>query len=192
MKRKFSARNLLIISWVVLVVFCLLFIRQSINNSKLNNLVVALERKVALEDGNKRYEALKSEKEKIGDEALKYLSWQFVLKGQIEQSRDIIINKLNKIKDHKQNKELQNLFYYNLGLSHTLTMDFGSAINAFETALRFDPKDAQSCYNLGLLNSTYGKETKKAIRYYKRYLEIAPTGTKADAVKDRIKALENK
>jgi tetratricopeptide (TPR) repeat protein len=195
-KEKFLSfiATLFAISWISLAVFGFLFIRERAKNTKLKKTIIAWEEKANYADEDtRRYEELRKEKDKWQEGALNYLEWQFVLKGQVEQSRQRVIKQLNKIKDPQKSKELQNLIYYNLGLSYTLTTDFASSINAFEEALRFDPKDAQSYYNLGLLYSTYGRNVKKAIRCYKKYLElISPSDVKSEEVKERIRGLEKK
>ena len=73
-----------------------------------------------------------------------------------------------------------------------MAVDFKQAIGAYELAVKFNPEDAESYYNLGLLYSTYRQSPKKAIKYYNKYLEFAPKGDKVEAVRERIVTLEGK
>ena len=182
---------LFILSWSALVIFVFLFVNTRAQNSQLKNLFSLLEQKiVSLSNEAKQYKESRIEKNKWEEDALSYLQWQFVIKDQVAQAGQRLKEQIEKIKDMKKNKELTGLLYYNLGLNYTFATDFSSAINAFEEALRLDAKDALSYYNLGLLYSTYHQEPKKAVKYYKKYLELVPSGPKVDEVKERIKSLE--
>ncbi|MFZ2938296.1 MAG: hypothetical protein WA066_06310 [Candidatus Omnitrophota bacterium] len=184
---------LFIITWGSVAFMGILFVNARIQNSKLKDSAAALEKRLA--DLNKsidKYEEFRKKEEQVQKEALDYLQWQFVLRDQVTQANQRLGDNVNKIKNLSTDKALLNLLYYNLGLSFTLSVDFESAIKAFEDALRFDPKDAQTCYNLGLLYATNNKNIDKAVKYYKRYLELAPKGAKTDEVKQMINILEKR
>ena len=179
---------LFIFSWLALAIFGVLFVRVRIKNLQLKDEVKILEK-------NSRQlmqEAMLNQKKRqVNEGALDYLEWQFVLKDQVDNGLKQLKARVNAATALKKDKPLLSLLYYNLGLSFTLAMDFNSAIAAFEDAVGQDPKDALSFYNLGLLCSTYRQDPKKAIKYYKKYLELAPANSpKSQEVKRRIEGME--
>lgn len=184
---------LFIVTWGSVAFMGLLFVNARIQNLKLKDSVAALEKRLAdLDKSIEKYEEFRKKEEQVQKEALDFLQWQFVLRDQVTQANQRLGDNVNKIKNLSTDKALLNLLYYNLGLSFTLSVDFESAIKAFGEALRFDPKDAQTCYNLGLLYATNNKDTDKAIKHYKRYLELVPKGAKTDEVKQMINILEKR
>lgn len=184
---------LFVIAWSCVAFAGFLFVNARIQNLKLKDSVAALEKRLAgLNQSIDKYEEFRKKEEQVQKEALDYLQWQFVLRDQVVQANQRLGDKINKIKDLSTDKALLNLLYYNLGLSFTLAVDFESAIKAFNEALRFDPKDDQTCYNLGLLYATNNKDIDKAIKHYKRYLELVPKGAKTDEVKQMINTLEKR
>jgi len=50
-------------------------------------------------------------------------------------------------------------------------------------AYRRDPKNADISYNLGVLYGDYLKDFAEAVKYYRNYLELAPTAADADVVR---------
>lgn len=182
-------RVLFIISWFSLVVFAALFVAVKLQNIKLSSTCFILEQKTkALSEKVK--DCQKSED--TGQSTLDYLQWQFIVNEQVDKASARLKEEIAKIKDLKKNKDLAGLLYYNLGLSYDLAQDFDSAIKAFEEAVSLQPKDADSYYNLGLLYSTFRMNTKKAVKNYQKYLELAGQGTKADEVRERINTLIKK
>jgi len=195
MKKKNSSDLLVlffIITWACLAVMGFLFVKTRLQNQRLKNSVAVLGKSLDYLDENLKKSQESNEEEQYQKKALDYIQWQFALRDQVNQANQRLKEGINKTKDLKRDKALLNLLYYNLGLSFTLSVDFGQAITAFEEALKFDPRDADSCYSLGLLYSVYSRDNKKALRYYKKYLEFAPGGTKRDEVKQRINTLEKK
>jgi len=183
----------LLISWFSVAFFAYLYVATRIQNLKLKDSLAAVEERVRLLfEENKKSRELRQEEIKFQDDALNYLEWQFVLKEQVSQASQHLQGKIDKVKDVKKDKELLNLLYYNLGLNYTLAVDFNGAIKAFEQAVNFERKDADSYYNLGLLYSTYRQNPQKAIKYYEDYLELVPKGAKSDEVKERITILKGR
>ncbi len=184
---------LLICSLAVSVAGFLLFKRERERNIKLENLNLLLERNmINYKDSAKRYQEFKAETEMLKESTLDYLQWQFVLKEQVNQAGERLAEDIKLNQKLKNNKELSGLLYYNLGLNYSLAMNFEAAINAYEEALRFNPNDFQSCYNLGVLYSTCRKDGLKAVKYYKKYLELAPLNSFAEEVQARINSLQQK
>ena len=179
-----------IISWVALAIFASFFAYLYIQNKGLRASITLLEDRTMsmLEEGN-RYQELQKSTKKVEDDVLGFLEWRFVVKEQTAQANQRLLEAAGSIKELKNNKALLNLFYYNLGLSYILSQDFNGAITAFEKALEYKPKDAWSCYDLGLLYSVIGNNVKKAQQYYNKYLELDPAGVYVSDVKIRLKGL---
>ena len=176
------------------MVLALLFLRCRIDKRRIEKLLALQTQKAesfAEEIGRSRQEKerLEQKEERIGREALDYLEWQYVLSDQVSQAAERLTKEIREVRELKKSKELINLLYYNLGLSYTLAVDFDAAIAAFEQALKYKREDAESCYNLGLLYSTYRQNPKRAVKYYKKYLELSPSGLKAGEVKERLDVL---
>ena len=182
---------LLICSLAVSTASFLLFVKERQRSVKLEKLNLLLERNmINYKDNAKRYQDFKAETEKWKESALDHLQWQFVLKEQVILAGERLAENIKLAQKLKNNKELSGLLYYNLGLNYSLAMDFEAAIRAYEEALRFNPNDFQSCYNLGVLYSTCRKDAVNAVKYYKRYLALAPSNSLAEEVQVRINNLE--
>ena len=182
---------LLIFTWLCIILSLLLFIGSHMQNARLEESLSLAEQtlKSAYEEMND-YRQVKNREEKLEQKSLDYLEWQFVLKEQVSDARGRLSTQINKIRGVKKDKALVNLLYYTLGLSDTLATDFNAAVQSFEEAVKFDPKDAESYYNLGLLSSVSRQNRHKAVMYYKKYLELAPEGPKSREVKERIGILK--
>jgi hypothetical protein len=63
---------------------------------------------------------------------------------------------------------------------------------AYLQAYRLEPKNAQVNYNLGVLYADYLKDGKRAVRYFRRYLELAPKAADIALVRSWILELEAK
>lgn len=184
---------LFIITWFFVGLTGFLFIKVRLQNLRLKNSICVLERSLGYLDQNlRKYQEFKKEEEGYQKGVVDYLQWQFALRDQVTQANQRLKAEIGRIKDLRRDKALLNLLYYNLGLSFTLAVDFGSAISAFEEALKFNPKDADSCYNLGLLYSAFSRDINKALKYYRKYLELAPGGARKEEVKQMINTLEKR
>lgn len=192
MKKRFIL-YVLIIAWVSLFGFGFYLVKGiSAQNIKLNDHIKLLEKNVvSLNETLAQYQRSGHAREKSDAEALDYLRWRFVLKDQVDAANKRLKARTVEINTMKKDKSEANLTYYSLGLSCVLASDFEGAIGAFEEALKYDPKDAQSCYNLGLLYSTYRSDPKNAVKYYEKYIALIPKGDKSEEVKERIDLLKN-
>lgn len=183
----------LLVSWFSVAFFAFLYISTRIQNLKLKNTLAAEAEKVkVLSEENNKCQALREEAAKFQNSALNYLEWQFVLKEQVSQASNRLRQRINQVREVKKDRQLLNLLYYNLGLNDTLAVNFEGAIRAFEEAVDFDPKDADSFYNLGLLYSAFRQSPNKAVHYYEQYLKLVPKGAKSDEVRERIKILKGR
>jgi len=180
---------LFIISWAALLAVCVFFIGLKMENLKLEDALSVSQRRMSAAEGLlKEMQNNRSGQEAVNQKTLDFLQWQFVVKDQVEDAGRGLKNSI-KLISGKEKKKISRLIYYNLGLNFILASDFNSAIKAFEEALKYDSKDAQSYYNLGLLYGVYKNNPKKAVQCYKKYLEILPRGPKAELVKERIEDL---
>jgi|GEM_PF-2246269 len=179
------------ISWLACIVFALLFVKASLENAEYRHISDFMKSRLsALKSETAEFQKAGFDKNRQENAAARYMEWQFVLKDQVDQAKRRLQDEISKAKDLKKDKQLIGLLYYNLGLADTLAMNFGAAIDDFENASRMNPKNADSLYNLGLLHSTFTRDYKAAVKYYKMYLNIVPSGYKAEEVKDRIKQLQ--
>jgi len=179
------------ISWLACIVFALLFVRVSIENMQYKHLAdIMKDRLISLKNETAEFQQVSFDKNRRENEAINYMQWQFVLKDQADQAKNRLQDEIKSIKGLKKDKQLTGLLYYNLGLANTLALNFGAAIDNFKNATDINPKDADSLYNLGLLHSTFTRDYKAAVKYYKMYLKVVPSANKAEKVKDRINQLQ--
>ena len=59
-------------------------------------------------------------------------------------------------------------------------------------ALKLEPNNAQVCYNLGVLYGDYARDYRKAVKYYRRYIDLAPQAPDVAAVRSWVLDLESK
>lgn len=187
-KKHHQVTVLFVVSWVMLAIFAALLLKSQVDNQRLKGLLLLSDKKSVSLDSELRQVYSSRDNHSV---VLDYLEWQFVLKEQVNDAGNRLRSRINKISDLKKDKELSGLLYYNLGLNYVLAADFNSAIRSFEQAIGLQPKDAESYYMLGLLYSTYRQDTKKAVRYYEKYLQLAGTKSpRAREVEERIEAMQ--
>ena len=104
------------------------------------------------------------------------------------------INRLKKIAQKKEVIELQLQetektfkeetlkFHYNMALTYDRSKFYKNAAKEYLEALKIFPDDPDSHYNLALVYDDHLKDRSKAIRHYKRYLELRPGGSDATKV----------
>jgi tetratricopeptide (TPR) repeat protein len=182
---------LFIVSWCALAAFSFLYIGAKARYEAAKKTCVALQQKFSVLDKQTRSPS-SAENLQSGKQSLDFLEWQFVLRDQVSEAKANLSDRIARLKDTDKDKDLLALLYYNLGLNYTLAVDYPRAITAFEEALKLDPKDSASAYNLGLLYSVYQKDADKAVKYYRKYLELSPSTSKVGDVKQRIALLTKK
>lgn len=187
--------GLFIISWAAALVFSVRYAAAraecgalKIKYDNMKEVFGIVERQVAsLEKEAERLASGAEDKRELA--AANFLEWKYLLQDQVALANKELSDRINKAAGQKADKELLNLLYYNLGLGNTLAGNFDLSIAAFEEAVKYDPRDAGSYYNLGLLYSAYKGNKAKAVNCYKNHLAFAPKASNADEVKDRIRAL---
>ena len=181
----------LFVSWIVILCLIIAFINLNQEKERFQKASFDLrEQLVSLNESIRLYRRSIEEEEITGKKALDYLEWQFVLRDQINIAGQKIQEEIKKIKSLKKNNDLVCLLYYSLGLSQVTVMKFDQAINSFEKAVKFNPKHAQSYYDLGLLYSIFPKDIAKAVISYRKFLELAPNASEAAEVRERLQKLE--
>ncbi len=94
------------------------------------------------------------------------------------------------LSSNKRLKEQEALTHYNLGVGYTRDKNYEMAIEEYEKAISLSPKDPDSYYNLAILYEDWRKNPKRAVQYYKKYLELKPTAADIDEVREWISRLE--
>ena len=79
----------------------------------------------------------------------------------------------------------QNELHFRKGKALVTALDYTGAIEAFESALEANPKNASAHFELGLL---YEREAdySAAIYHFERYLKLRPNADNSDLVRERI------
>ena len=187
-RNKKIAPNVLVIILIGLVVILLISLWQ---NHRSMAYEAVLERNIFLLNENlMQYQNLGKKTTGKGDEAVDYLRWKYLLKEQVDQTAQIFSDKAAALKSAGKDTALASLLYYNLGLTQVMNSNFPAAIEAFEEAVKLDPKNGYGYYNLGMLYYAHLKDKAKALHCYKRYMEVFPHGIYSGVVRGRIDQLE--
>lgn len=89
-------------------------------------------------------------------------------------------------------KRQQRDMHYNMALVYAKEGKFRDAEREYLRALRLDPTDAESHYNLGILYDDEFNDKRRAAMHYRRYLKLNPHGQDADAVKGWLMQIQMK
>lgn len=76
--------------------------------------------------------------------------------------------------------------HFNLAVAYDKTGMYKEEEREYLECLRIDPNDANVHYNLGILYDDKFNDNLKAIKYYKKYLQLRPTGGDAEQVRQWI------
>jgi tetratricopeptide (TPR) repeat protein len=139
-------------------------------------------------DAVETLEKFREQEARAAENSLDFMSWKWLLQEEMQDAGVKLGRSMRGIKDLKRNKETANCLYYALGLVYTADGSLSAAKESFLEAVKYDPRDAESVYNLGLLYSLSRDkaDAAKARMYYSKYLELAPHGPRKEAVQDRI------
>ena len=80
--------------------------------------------------------------------------------------------------------------HYNVGNFYFRNREYAAAVEEYKKAIMYQPKDADSQYNLAIVNDEYLGNRQEALQHYKRFLTLAPEDKKATKVEQRILDLE--
>ena len=133
-------------------------------------------------------EKLREQEAKTAENSLDFMSWKWLLQDELQGASVKLARSMRGMKDLKRNKDTANCLYYALGLVYTAEGNVSAAKESFLEAVKYDPRDAESVYNLGMLYSLSQDkaDTARARKYYSKYQELAPNGPRKEAVRDRI------
>lgn len=81
------------------------------------------------------------------------------------------------------------IYYYNLGVAYTQAGLYKKAADMYERALKINPKDAPSHYNLGILYDEYLHKMEKAIEHYRAFIANSQNEEKKKIVSDWIRLI---
>ena len=80
--------------------------------------------------------------------------------------------------------------HYNMAAVYTREGKFEDAEREYLRALRIDPADADTHYNLGILYDEHLDQVRKASMHYQRYLRLRPHADDVDRVKEWLLGLD--
>ncbi|MBA4389193.1 MAG: hypothetical protein C0404_14565 [Verrucomicrobia bacterium] len=80
--------------------------------------------------------------------------------------------------------------HYNMGVVYAKEGRHEDAEKEYLQALRIDPTDAASHYNLGVLYDDVFRDKKRAAMHYRRYMKLSPHASDIDAVKSWLMRIE--
>lgn len=80
--------------------------------------------------------------------------------------------------------------HYNLAVEYLKSADYWDAAQEFSLAIKLNPQDAYSYYNLGILYDSFLNDKQLALIYYNKYLELNPEADDSELVKGWINSLE--
>jgi tetratricopeptide (TPR) repeat protein len=81
--------------------------------------------------------------------------------------------------------------YADLGAAYAHIKNYDLAIDAYTESLRYDPRNADICYNLGLLYQQGKNNPEKAIAYLGKYLKLKPNARDKKEVEFLINMLSD-
>ncbi|MBU0759944.1 MAG: tetratricopeptide repeat protein [Candidatus Omnitrophica bacterium] len=76
---------------------------------------------------------------------------------------------------------------YNNGLKYAVEENYKKAEESFLKAIKINPEDADSCYNLAIIYDDHLGNKKKAAYYYRKYLELRPDSEDRDMVMEWLR-----
>ena len=93
-------------------------------------------------------------------------------------------------KVQRANRREQRDMHYNMAVVYARDGRYRDAKAEYLKALRLDPADADTHYNLGILYEEQFRDTRRAVRHYRRYLELNPASPDADKVRAWLMKLD--
>ncbi|MEW5758799.1 MAG: tetratricopeptide repeat protein [Candidatus Omnitrophota bacterium] len=198
--RNFKLVFVLILIAILSLASLLLFIKNRMQISEMNNLSQSLhevENEVGrlVQENEKLQEALEFAKAAAAKTKLE----KEELEKKIYEIEKIAISKENAIEPQVTTNTVSSLegkmrelnLHYNkeLGLLYNKTKDYGKAISAFDKALESDPNDIESHLGLAIAYEKGKKDRDSAIFHYQKYLELNPEALNKKEVTRTIEKL---
>ncbi|MBU1006470.1 MAG: hypothetical protein KKH08_02605 [Candidatus Omnitrophica bacterium] len=92
-----------------------------------------------------------------------------------------------KLSIYREELKKEAVMYYNRGLKDAGEGRHKQAVDEFLKAIEANPTDADSCYNLAIIYDDHLNNKKKAVYYYRKYLELRPDSDDRDEVMNWLK-----
>ncbi len=92
---------------------------------------------------------------------------------------------LKNIKAHIKKADL----YYNKAVEFIKNKQYQQAEDSLEEVVKLNSRDKDAYYNLGVLNEMYLNDRKKALLYYRKFIELAPNAENAKEVQTWIEKI---
>ncbi|MDP8219422.1 MAG: tetratricopeptide repeat protein, partial [Candidatus Theseobacter exili] len=107
--------------------------------------------------------------------------------GVIYKNRKLYDKAIQQFNEAKRISPKYSKAYYSLGDIYRLKGKYDFAIQEFKKAALFNPKNAGTYLGLGMIYSNQKKDKEKATYYYRKYLELKPTGSYSDKIRNWLK-----
>jgi tetratricopeptide (TPR) repeat protein len=136
-------------------------------------------------DLHERFENLQVKLRKIEDMLKDALRRAEIAEAEKAQGREKVERKMDKLKAYidLQNRRAVRL-YYNLGVLHFQEGEYKKAETQFLEALKIDPDDGYTHYNLGVLYDEKLNNKAFAAHYYREFVRLMPEAPEAMHVKE--------
>jgi chromosome segregation ATPase len=107
--------------------------------------------------------------------------------GRLKQHVETIPGRVTQLaKQHQQLLKETADVHYNLGVFLTQSRDFERAVSEFGKVIELRPDDADSHYNLGMIYAEHLPNRERAMKHFRRYLDLNPHATDASRVQAYI------
>ena len=80
--------------------------------------------------------------------------------------------------------------HYNLSVLYAQNREYQKAVAELDKVLELKPNDGEAYYNLGVIHGEYLNDRKKALGYFKKYLELSPKDQDADRIRKYVLTYE--
>ena len=167
--------------------------KQKESNETLEGLKTEIEKRMAkINELQKELMAAKQEVTNLKSENEKLAKIdEFTANVQVKKQQEKIIKLEKDLAGSKEQARKQEaLLHYNLGVAYTKEKNYEMALDEYRKALKLNPKDPDTYYNLAILYDDCYKNPKRAIENYKKYLELRPNAPDIDEIKEWILRLE--
>ena len=129
--------------------------------------------------------ALQEERSKLEKKLLKYIEQAMDLQDEVQGDQ---IRKRSargmELKTKKQIAHQKLKMHYNMAIAYDQLKMYRAEEKEYKQCLRINAKDANVHYNLAILYDDKLNRNDKAIKHYKRYLELHPIGEGVVQVKE--------
>ncbi len=108
------------------------------------------------------------------------LKRKFELSEKSRKDLEAIKNRYGKLPEENAN------LHYNLGVIYAQNQEYPRAVAELEKVIQLKPNDAETYYNLGVINGEYLGNRKKSVVFFEKYLALAPNDAEADRIRKYV------